>query len=148
VAAATGTTFFELFGIDSLEGSGLSLMEVLQRTGGQGQFNLDQHAVAAMLNARAFDGYGASAENIMTAYRNARESDSLIELEKLKYVFAYMNERGCPLTAHGTCEPTIDIDINGDGTADLCAVPVAVDDQGRCVGIVTQEMLLTLNTCP
>jgi len=97
--ATTGTRFDAVFGYGPTCGGVTTLMEVLQVCNG----SLDWHAVGAVLNAMCSAVYyGATAEEVVQAYAMARtgETDPLL----LKDVFDNMNNRGCPLDAHGDCE--------------------------------------------
>ncbi|OOG21790.1 hypothetical protein B1C78_16040 [Thioalkalivibrio denitrificans] len=99
--ATTGTTFEYVFGYAPMCGSVTTLMEVLQECPG----TLDWHAVGAALNARCTSiYYGASLAEVVQAYQMARDNPIQTDPELLKNVFDNMNNRGCPIDAHGNCE--------------------------------------------
>lgn len=97
--ATVGTTFYFVFGYSPLCSGVTTMMEVLQECNG----SLDWHAVGAALNAASSSiAYGASLQDVVRAYAMARKG--LVTPEVLKDVFDNMNNRGCPINAHGECE--------------------------------------------
>lgn len=96
---AGATTFHDVFGYSPRCGGAVTLMEVLQTCPG----SLDWHAVGAALNAScSMIYYGATLAEVVDAYHMARTGQTDEEL--LKDVFDNMNNRGCPIDAHGNCE--------------------------------------------
>ena len=117
------TTFQEVFGSPPTCGGDAdsTLMWVLQTCNG----TLDWHACGAVLNA-ANPGviFGASVSDVVLAYQTAlAEGNQML----LKDVFDNMNNRDCPLNAHGECDDGF---TNVDGTADEC-VPVTNSDKKK-----------------
>jgi len=97
--ATTGTSFQAVFGYPPQCGGVNTLMEVLQECSG----TLDWHAVGAALNAACSTVYyGASLDDVVRAYGMARTGET--DPARLKDVFDNMNNRGCPIDAHGNCE--------------------------------------------
>jgi hypothetical protein len=97
--ATTGTTFEFVFGYPPQCAGVSTLMEVLQECPG----TLDWHAVGAALNAACTSiYYGATLADVVQAYDMARTGQTDPQL--LKDVFDNMNNRGCPIDAHGNCE--------------------------------------------
>jgi len=99
-AFGEGTPFADVFGFTPLCAPGYAtLMEVLQTCNG----HLDWHATAAALNAaHPSIPFGASLAQVVAAYTKARNFE--VDNEVLKDVFDNMNNRGCPLNAHGDCD--------------------------------------------
>ena len=145
IDGSEGTLFVTIFTKDPLVSGATTLIEILRMgegVQGQGQSpgNIDFHVIAAVLNANAFEGYGATEEQIVDAYLEARDAGDA-RLEELATVLDNMNNRGCPLNAHGDCKETVNVDLNGDGYCDLCNVPTALDNEGRCIAVITREIL-------
>lgn len=99
-AFGEGTPFADVFGFAPLCAPAyVTLMEVLQTCNG----HLDWHATAAALNAaHPAIPYGATLTQVVAAYAKARNGE--VGIEDLKDVFDNMNNRGCPLNAHGDCD--------------------------------------------
>jgi hypothetical protein len=139
VNATTGTSFAGVFGYTSLVAGANSLMEVLQKGPGSSPDNIDYHIVAAVLNATAFpQAYGPSETEIIDAYKKARSGDPDMSIEKVAAVVTFMNERGCPIDAHGDCMPFPKV-VYTDGNC-YCNVPAALDNL-NCVPVFTTEVL-------
>lgn len=98
-----GTKFADVFGFPpSCVGPEATLMAVLHECKGPGK--LDKHATAAVLNAaHPAIAYGATVMQVIEAWQNARTANA-DDRELLKNVFDSMNNRGCPLNAHGECK--------------------------------------------
>jgi hypothetical protein len=80
-----------LFGVNAFPG--LSLLQVLTRTGG-GLDALGRHAVAALLNASSGINSGMTQAQVLAAFQSAYASG---DYETQKDIFAAANELGCPL---------------------------------------------------
>lgn len=120
--SSTGTKFIDVFGVSPNCGGAITLMDVLQTCNGTNA-NLEFHAVGAVLNASSsYVDYGATVQQVVEAYLKANDPTVTLEIrETVKYVFQNMNERSCPLNAHGLCN---DGYVNQDG-------------QGYCIPVVT-----------
>jgi len=94
----TGTTFSAIFGAGY---SSKTLMQVLHTE--QGSVNF--HACAAVLNSIAFPGeYGYSASDVVEAYQAIMDGGDSQQISNLHDTLDYLNNRGCPINAHGEFE--------------------------------------------
>ncbi|OOC51274.1 hypothetical protein [Thioalkalivibrio versutus] len=121
VGTGGATSFEEVFGYrpECLTGTP-SLMEVLHAWG-VCRGSLDWHAVGAVLNAACTSiDFGASVDEVIKAYSMAREDVG--KHSAVTNVFAYMNERFCPINGLGDC---------GDG--------YTRNEAGECVEVRTNS---------
>jgi len=91
----TGTTFSEVFGGGYYSET---LMQVLQQYPG----SLEFHAVGAYLNCFVFpEGYGYSASYIVEVYQQVVDSGDGNLIAAMHDTLDFLNNRGCPINAHG-----------------------------------------------
>lgn len=114
-----GTSFNDAFGCVAPDGAPdltdtPTMMDILLLAEKSGTTNhaWQAHWVAALLNASASPSYGSSPQGIIDAVcgvvngtftDNNGESVTAAQLHEVLY---YMNERGCPINAHGFCNGT------------------------------------------
>lgn len=113
-STAYGTRFNSVFGGSYSE----PMMWMLHQSSISG--SLEFHLIAAYLNALSFPAaYGATVEELQDAYAVALGSAEFAT--NLKTVLVNMNERSCPIDAHGDCAEEFGF--------------VYVEDLGQCVQV-------------
>jgi len=91
----TGTKFSEIFGAGY---SSETCMQMLHRHPG----SLEFHAIAAVFNCMAFpSSYGYTASYIVEVYQRIVDEGDGAKISALHDTLDYLNNRGCPINAHG-----------------------------------------------
>lgn len=150
IEASTGNTWGDMFSCPPPSGydftSATPLITILQSTGngsdGLNDFNLPQHAVAAVLNASCLgEDYGPSPAEVIAAVCDVLSSGDVIRQEAFKNTLVRMNERGCPLGAQQSQYPlTMDVDMNGDGIPEYTDLPTMYNQStGEYLPVIPPE---------
>lgn len=91
----TGTKFSEVFGGGYFSET---CMQMLHKYPG----SLEFHAIAAVFNCLAFPGgYGYSASYVVEVYQMIVNEGDGAKISELHDTLAFLNERACPINAHG-----------------------------------------------
>ena len=92
----TGTKFSDFFGSGYYSETCMQMLQLYEGS-------LEFHAIAAVLNALAFPAdYGYSASYIVDVYRQIVDEGDGAKISALHDTLDYLNNRGCPINAHGT----------------------------------------------
>ncbi len=113
-----GTSFYEAFGCyapgrteydDVNTPTMMDLLILAEKDGATVNHAWQAHWIAALLNASASPSYGSSPSDIIAAACAVAQGGTWdingqsIDAAQLHEVLVYMNERGCPMNAHGFC---------------------------------------------